>query len=150
MKKYKTIVLVCTRGHILDTRHPFNKDYKEGDKCPDEMSHDIMAGGTSYCRRVLKDLPLVLKGQAILDFIKLIEDGGNTAWSGQLWSWYSQTYHKTSSTYRIAPIFKNGYIEKYKKDKLLFKITDLHGRKVWVNTTNVKLTLNKKWIIRDE
>ncbi len=51
------MILICSAGHRVDTRHPFEHDRKPGDRCGMELSYDRIHGLTR-CRRVLRAEPM--------------------------------------------------------------------------------------------
>lgn len=51
--------LICSAGHVWDPNIPahqwFRGRKKPGDRCGEELSYDIAAGGLTRCRRVLRE-----------------------------------------------------------------------------------------------
>lgn len=50
------MILRCSRGCEFDTEHDIFRGYlRPGDRCPNELSYDVMSGST-YCRRILREV----------------------------------------------------------------------------------------------
>jgi hypothetical protein len=151
IKKYTTRFLICSRGHVVDKQYPLSIGAFEGDTCSMELSHDILQGGTTYCRRKLMAVPLLFKGKELITFLLLMQEN-NLAWAGEIAKIYDAEYIKHFSSYTRRPVFKHGYIEDFKITshgyRVLFNNTDHNGKRMWILPENIRLRLKDKHIER--